>query len=92
MSEILGRLLSSVIKGDLLVLYHKNPGLVDTTDGVARRIGRTASAIELDVKDLIELGILKRKKIGELEVILLDHAKDKEIQDATEKYIKSLRV
>lgn len=89
--EILSRLLSSEVKGDLLVLFHKNPGLVDTMDGVARRIGRRANSIEADAKDLVDLGVLKTKRIGESEVILLDRARDKEIQEITSNYIKSLK-
>ena len=91
-SEMLSKLLSSDIKGDLLVLFHKNPGLIDTSEGVARRIGRNADAIEPDVKDLLELGVLRRKKIGEREVIMLDKARDNEIQAAIEKHIRNLKV
>ena len=90
-SEILRRLLSSEVKGDLLVLFHKNPGLIDKAEGVARRIGRIASAIEADVKDLMDLGVLKRKRIGRSEVILLDRARDKEVQDIVANYLKSLK-
>jgi predicted transcriptional regulator len=61
------RLLSSEVKGDLLVMFHKNPGIMDTMDGVARRIGRTASAVETDVEDLVKLGLLRKKRIGKLE-------------------------
>lgn len=70
-SEILNRLLSSEVKADLLVLFHKNPGLIDSMDGVARRIGGRTNSIEADVKDLVDLGILRTKRIGRSEVILL---------------------
>lgn len=86
--EILDRLLSSEAKGDLLVLFHKNPGLIDTIDGVARRIGRIAQSIEADVKDLVELGVLRRKQIGRSEVIHLDRTRDREIQEIVADYLK----
>jgi len=73
-------LLSSDIKGELVALFHRNPGLIDTADGVARRIGRRASAIQKDVADLVELGVLKMRRIGSAEVILLDRVRDREIQ------------
>jgi hypothetical protein len=60
-------LLSSEVKGDLLVMFHKNPGIMDTMDGVARRIGRTASVVETDVEDLVKLALLRKKRIGKLE-------------------------
>ncbi len=90
-SKVLGRLLSSEVKGDLLVLFHKNPGLIDSYDGIARRIGRTSKEIETEVADLLDLGILKRKAIGKSEVIFLDHSKDREVQGTIANYITSLK-
>ncbi len=40
---LLQRLLSSEIKTDLLMLFHRNPGRLHTTSGVALRIGRTGT-------------------------------------------------
>lgn len=88
---ILNSLLSSEVKGDLLVLFHKNPGLIDTIKGVARRIGRRANTIEQEVKDLIDLGVLGTKRIGTSEVIFLDRARDKEIQEIIANYLKNLK-
>ncbi len=62
-----------------MILFHRNPGLIDTVDGVAKRIGRTASGIESDVKELVKLGVLKQKKIGTREVVLLDRARDRQV-------------
>jgi len=86
--QLLDRLLSSDVKADLLSLFHKNPGLIDRMDGVAKRIGRTASEIEADVKDLIELGILFKKKFSSYEVIYFDRKKDAEIQRAISNRLK----
>jgi hypothetical protein len=85
--QMLATLLSSEARGELLVLFHRNPGLVDTVDGVARRIGRTGFSIEKDVQDLVELGVLKTRKIGTSEVILLDRAKDREVLAAVASHI-----
>ncbi len=90
-SKILGRLLSSEVKGDLLVLFHKNPGLIDSYEGVSRRIGRTSKEIRAEVADLLDLGILKRRTVGKSEVILLDHSKDREVQATIANYITSLK-
>ena len=85
-------LLSSEIKGDLLVLFHKNPGLIDTIDGVARRVGATTSGIETDVKDLVGLGLLGTRKIGKYEVLFLNRARDKEICDNVAECIKNMKI
>ena len=90
-SELMNRLLSSEVKGDLLILFHKNPGLIDTIDDVARRIGRTTSIVESDVKDLVDLGLLKTRRIGKSEVIFLDRVRDREIQVIVANHIRSLK-
>lgn len=90
-SQILSRLLSSEVKGDLLLLFHKNPGLIDTIDGVARRIGRKANTIEADLRELATLGVLATKRFGGSEAIFLNHARDKEIQEIIASYLKSLK-
>lgn len=90
-NEVLGRLLSSEVKGDILVLFHSSPGLIDTVDGVACRIGRRANDVESDVGDLVDLGVLKLKRIGRHRVILLNQSKDEEIQNIIENQIKDLK-
>ena len=78
--QVLDKLLSSDVKLSILELFHNNPGLLDRLEGVALRIGRSASAIEKDAEDLLDIGILQRKKIGNSEVICFDVKRDGEIQ------------
>jgi hypothetical protein len=85
------RLLSSTIKGDLLVLFRRNPGLIDTYDGVARRIGRRADAIRADAHELVEMGVLSTKKVGAADVIYLNRAGDAQVQDTVAKYLGGLK-
>ncbi len=89
-SELMTRLLSSEVKADLLALFHKNPGIMDTMDGVARRIGRRASVVETDVEDLVKLGLLRKKQIGKLEVVFLNREVDKKIQDSITEHVRRL--
>ena len=84
-------LISTEVKGDLLVLFHKNPGLIDTHEGVARRIGRIANSIEADVRDLVTLGILKVRQIGSRDVLLFDRSKDRETQETIVTQLKTLK-
>ena len=84
-------LLSSEIKGDLLTLFHKNPGLIDTVEGVARRIGRMGRAIDADVRDMVAAGVLATRQIGAREIIFLDSSRDKAAQETIAEYLKSLK-
>ncbi len=90
-ADILNRLLSSEAKGDLLVLFHRNPGLIDTIDGVARRVGRTGDSVAQDVSDLVDVGVLRKSMIGNSEVLLLDRQRDREIQEAVASYLEGLK-
>ncbi len=89
-NKLFQMLFSTEVKGDLLVLFHKNPGLIDTYEGVARRIGRIAKSIEEDVRDLTSLGILRTRQIGEREVIFFDRSKDRETQESIVTHLKAL--
>jgi hypothetical protein len=91
-SEVLSTLLASEVRGDILVLFHKNPGLIDTVDGVARRVGRTTIAVISDVRELLQLGVLRQKRIGSSEVVYLDRAKDRELLESVANHLKTVRI
>lgn len=78
--RLLQRLLSSEIKADLLTLFHGDPCLGDSVEGLACRIGRTPNAISKDLEDLLDLRLLKRKRLDDLDIIFMDSARDNEIQ------------
>ena len=91
-SEILSTLLGSEIRGDLLVLFHRNPGLIDTVDGMARRIGRTTIAVISEVRELLQLGVLKQRRIGTSEVVFLDRGKDRQLLESVANHLKTIRI
>jgi predicted transcriptional regulator len=90
--DILSTLLASEIRGDLLVLFHRNPGLIDTVDGIARRIGRTSITINADVGELLQLGLLKQKRVGTSEVVYLDRAKDRQILESVANHLRTVNI
>lgn len=55
-TELTVRLLDSKVKAELRVLFHKNHGLIDIMESIARRIGRTANAIERTSQILLNSG------------------------------------
>ena len=88
---IFAELFSSEIKVDLLVLFHKNPGIADSAEGVARRIGRSGPDIDRDLEDFVNLGILRKRitKNGTA-IIQLDRSKDEEMQKALDGFFEKL--
>ncbi len=85
---LLQRLLSSQVKLDLLTLFHKNPNLGDDIEGLARRTGWTPREIEADLEDLLDLGVLKRMRIDNRDVMVFDSARDEEIQRIIAKHLE----
>lgn len=89
--DLLERLLSSEAKGEMLTLFHKNPGLIDTVDGIGRRVGKSKEQIDVDVKDFVEMGILKVVKAGKLTLYSLNAQRDQEIQASLAEYFGGLK-
>lgn len=56
--KLFERLLDSEVKAELLALFHTNPGLSDSIEGIAKRLGRSAEEIRSDLRDLVEIGLL----------------------------------
>jgi len=88
--NLLNTLLSSGTKADLLVLFHRNPGLIDTVEGISRRMGKKAKGIESEISELTKASILQKKKVGNSEVYFLDRVKDREAQKDIANYITNL--
>jgi len=74
------KLIGTEIKAELLRLFHMNPGILDTLDSIARRIGRMPNDVETDISALVELGVLRKERFGKLDVVSLNTSKDREIQ------------
>jgi len=80
--KLFERLLDTDVKADLLTLFHNNARLSDTSEGLARRIGRNPAEVQRELEDLVELGILRK-----IEVYSFGVDRDREIQDAISKQL-----
>jgi len=78
--ELSEKLIGTEIKAELLRLFHMNPGILDTVESIARRIGRMPKDVETEIGTLVELGVLRKERFGNLDVVSLDTRKDKEVQ------------
>ena len=78
--ELSEKLIGTEIKAELLRLFHMNPGILDTVESIARRIGRMPKDVETEISTLVELGVLRKERFGKLDVLSLNMSKDREIQ------------
>ena len=65
-TKLFERLLDTDVKADLLTLFHNNANLQETPEGLARKIGRSATEVERELEDLVQLGILKKAQVYSL--------------------------
>ncbi len=57
------KLMGSEAKAELLILFHNEPEITDTLEGLAKRINKNVKAVKDDVEDLVELGLLTEVKL-----------------------------
>lgn len=72
-----------------MLLFRDNPGLVDTEENVAIRLGKKASSIETDLKELAEIGILNIQKVGTYSVVSFNKKEDQLVQKAIEAFFRN---
>lgn len=89
--KFLGILLASETRADLMTLFHKNPGIMDTPDGIARRLGLLPERIQSDLDEISKLGIITKKKLGNHEIYYLNHARDTEVQQSIGTYLQTVK-
>lgn len=81
-TKLFERLLDSDVKAKLLTLFHNDPELSETAEGLASRVGANLDEVRRCTEDLVELRLLKRS-----EYYTFSPSRDKEIQDAISKQL-----
>lgn len=80
--KLFERLLDTDVKADLLTLFHNHANLQDSSEGLAKRVGRSPADVQRELEDLVELGILRK-----VEMYSFGIDRDREIQDAISKQL-----
>jgi hypothetical protein len=76
---------NSFVKWDLVRFFHDNPNTADTAENVARYAGRDPTAIEQELAELAESGVLHRETMGEMVIYSL--ATDQEMRDLIDQFV-----
>ena len=56
---------NSFIKWDLVRFFYENPHTTDTVENIAKYAGRNADAVKPELEDLVEGGIMQKKKLSD---------------------------
>lgn len=65
-----------------MVFYNENPGVIETPDGLARRLGLHAEALRVAIEDHIRLGLLHERRVGDKTVLIFNRDRRAALQDA----------
>lgn len=78
--ETFSRWMNSEVKVQLLAFFHANPGVVETIEGLAVRLGISPEILREEVADQIEMGLLKERQMGDHRVLIYDRTREAEVQ------------
>ena len=76
---------NSFIKWDLIRFFYENPNTADSADNVARYAGRNVTAVEPELEELVESGVMEKRLVDDLAVYSL--AADEEMRKLIDGFI-----
>lgn len=71
----------SELKAQVVIFFNNNPGVVETVEGLAKRLAINAALLRDAVADHVRLGLLEERKLGDKTVIVFNRNRRNEIQD-----------
>ncbi len=63
---------NSFVKWDLVRFFHENPHTTDTVENIAKYAGRNVTAVEPELEELVESGIMQKSLLGDTAVFSLE--------------------
>jgi hypothetical protein len=85
--DFLKNQVNTFVKWDLVRFFYENPNTTDTADNIARYAGRDPVAIEQELADLAESGVLFREEVGGMTTYSL--ATDEDMRGKIEEFISA---
>lgn len=76
---------NSFIKWDLVRFFYENPNTTDSVENIAKYAGRNTAAVQSELEDLVESGVMEVQLVDGLPVYSL--ASDEKMRQLVEKFI-----
>jgi hypothetical protein len=76
---------NSFIKWDLVRFFYGNPNTTDSVENIAKYAGRNTAAVQSELEELVESGVMKMQLVDDLTVYSL--ASDEEMHQLIEEFI-----
>ncbi len=65
----------------ITVFFQENPGVVESVEGLAKRLGTTSEDIREAIADHLSLGLLKERTISGKKVLVYDRSKRRDLEE-----------
>jgi len=69
---------NTFIKWDLVRFFHENPHTADSVESIAKYAGRNPLAVQPELDELVEAGVMQKQSVGDIPIYRL--AEDKEMR------------
>lgn len=76
---------NSFVKWDLVRFFHENPHTADTVDNIAKYAGRNVAAVEPELNELVDGGIMQETTLGDTSIYSL--VSDEEMRNLVDRFI-----
>lgn len=80
LSKLLAMWVDSDLKIQTVVFFHNNPGVVESIEGLALRLGTTVHALRKEIADHIRVGLLRELPAGGMTILVYNRAKQDEVR------------
>ncbi len=79
----------SELKAQVIVFYNNNPGVIETAEGLARRLGLSPEPLREALADHVRLGMLVERRLGDKTVFLFNRDRRLVIQEMIMKNLQA---
>jgi hypothetical protein len=69
------------LKAQVIVFYQNNPGVIETMEGLARRLGTNVDELRKNIAAHVQLGFLHEKRVGDQTVLVYDRQQHTRIEN-----------
>ena len=76
---------NSFVKWDLVRFFHENPHTADTVDNIAKYAGRNVAAVEPELNELVDSGIMQETVLGD--TVIYSLVSDEDMRNLVDRFI-----
>ena len=88
LNQMLDLWVATDLKLQVIVFFRNNPGVIETIQGLAQRLGTSPEELTADIAGHIALGILRERRAGEAVILVYDRSREKEVKAMVEQEIR----